>query len=347
MVVTMTTSSDDSALAADARICIYGLGAVGGFVAARLLAHGFSPTAVVRARTRDAVRAHGLRLEEGGEQRAWPMRVATEAAELGEQDLVFVSVKTTALAEVARGIAPLIGPRTVVVSAMNGVPWWFFAGLDAPAAARDPLRAVDADGALAAAMPAERVVGCVVHLSSAMPEPGLVRHAFGRRFIVGEAVGGAGSRAEAVARLLQRAGCEAEVSPRIQQDVWVKLWGNMTMNPISALTGATADRILDDPYVNRLTSDAMLEASEIGARIGLPIAMTPAERHQITRRLGAFRTSMLQDVEARRPLELDSIVGAVIEIGDRVGVDARNLKALMGLARLQASVLGLYPGAVR
>src|SRR5690606_22435374 len=205
-------------------------------------------------------------------------------------------------------------------------------------------QSIDPGHAIAAAIPGERVLGCVVHLACAVERPGVVRHVQGRRLIVGEARGGDSERARRVASLLADAGFETEVSPRIQQDVWFKLWGNMTMNPVSAITGATLDRILDDPLVRGFVSAAMLEASAIGERIGLPIPISPEERHQVTRQLGAFKTSMLQDVEAGRPVELDALVAIVTEIGRALGVPTPNVDALFSLARMHARMRGLYPG---
>ncbi len=331
------------------RICIYGLGAVGGFIGARLAASGREVSAVARGATLAAVARDGLTLVEtppGADapvRTAVPLRVEEDPARLGPQDLIVVAVKTTGLGEVARRIAPLLGPQTVVLTAMNGVPWWFFEGLDPQLAARE-WAAIDPGRAIAAAIPLERVLGCVVHLASAIERPGVVRHAQGRRLIVGEPGGGDSDRLRRVAGLFGAAGFEVEVSPRIQQDVWFKLWGNMTMNPVSAITGATIDRILDDPLVRGFVSAAMLEASAIGERIGLPIPVAPEQRHQVTRRIGAFKTSMLQDVEAGRPIELDALVAIVVEIGRAVGIPTPNVDALFGLARLHARVHGLYPG---
>ena len=331
------------------RICIYGLGAVGGFIGARLAAAGQQVSAIARGGMLAAVARSGLTLVEapaapGGSagRTIVPVRAVDDPAQLGPQDLVVVSVKTTGLAEVARRIAPLIGPDTVVLTAMNGVPWWFFEGLDGGLAARE-WPAIDPGRALAAAIPLERVLGCVVHFACAVEQPGVVRHAQGRRLIIGEPKGGDSERARRIAALLADAGFETEVSPRIQQDVWFKLWGNMTMNPVSAITGATLDRILDDPLVRGFVSAAMLEASAIGERIGLPIPITPEQRHQVTRQLGAFKTSMLQDVEAGKPVELDALVAIVGEIGRAIGVATPNIDTLFGLARLHARTRGLYP----
>jgi 2-dehydropantoate 2-reductase len=224
---------------------------------------------------------------------------------------------------------------------MNGVPWWFFDGFGGRWAGTR-LASVDPDGALAAAIPSSAVVGCVVHLACTVPEPGLVRHVSGRRLVVGEPAGGDSARLRRLADALGDAGFEVERSARIQADVWYKLWGNMTMNPVSAITGATSDLILDDPLVDRFCQDAMAEAARIGARIGCPISQSSADRNAVTRKLGAFKTSMLQDVEAGRPVELDVLLGAVREIGALVAEPTPTIDALFGLARLHARVRGLY-----
>ena len=330
------------------RIGIVGLGAVGGFLGARLAASGAAEVcALARGATLAAVRARGLTLLErdaDGVERTTTaaVRVADDPAALGPQDLVIVAVKTTALAEVAPRIAPMLGDRTALLSAMNGVPWWFFEGLGGRPAGL-ALDSVDPGGAVGAALPASRVLGAVTHLSASTPEPGVVRHGQGRRLIVGEPSGASTPRLERVVGVLRAAGFEAEASARIQRDVWFKLWGNMTMNPVSAITGATGDRLLDDPLVRGFLSQAMREAAEVGARIGLPIDIDPEERHAVTRRLGAFRTSMLQDIEAGRPVELDALVGAVREIAQALGVATPTIDGLLGLARLHARVRGLYP----
>ena len=229
---------------------------------------------------------------------------------------------------------------------MNGVQWWFFHGL---AGEYDgmPLKTIDPDGVIASAIPVERVVGTVVHLTCSLAEPGFVRHGVGNRMIVGEPKGGSSARLLAFAELMREAAFEVDVSPRIQSDIWYKLWGNMTMNPISAFTGATCDRILDDPLVHRFCLDVMAEAATVGAAIGCPIAQSGEARMAVTRQLGAFRTSMLQDVDAGRPVELDALLSTVREIGAQVSVPTPRLDTLLGLARLHARTYGLYPDAPR
>jgi 2-dehydropantoate 2-reductase len=265
-----------------------------------------------------------------------------DASSLGAQELVVIALKAPALAEVAPTIAPLLGPETVLLPAMNGVPWWFL-----PAALPDepPLASVDPGGTLLARLPLARVLGCVVHLSSSSPAPGRVRHGVGERLIVGEPSGGKSARLSAVCAALASAGFRVEASSDVKKDVWYKLWGNMTMNPVSALTGALTDAILDDPLVRAFLLRCMAEAAAIGAQIGCPIAQLGDERLALTRELGGFKTSMLQDVEAERAIELDALVGAVHEIALRVGIDAPNIGALLGLTRVMARRRGLYPHA--
>ena len=324
------------------KVCIFGAGAIGGFLGARLAQVGCEVSAVARGATAAALRTHGLRVQSGDALTSAPIAVAEEPAALGAQELVVVAVKGPSASSVATRIAPLLSANTVVLTAMNGVPWWFFHGFGG-AFAGTRLKSIDPEGAIAAAIPDRHVMGCVVHLSCSTPEPGLVRHVFGNQLIIGEPGGGVSQRAEVIAALLVRAGFATTVSTSIQADIWYKLWGNMTMNPVSALTGATVDRILDDPLVHRFCLAAMAEAAAIGTAIGCPIAQSGADRIAIARKLGAFRTSMLQDVEAGKPVELDALVTAVREIGERAGIATPNIDALLGLARLQAQTRGLYP----
>jgi 2-dehydropantoate 2-reductase len=242
---------------------------------------------------------------------------------------------------VAEGMAPLLGPDTVVLTAMNGVPWWFFEGFGGRWAGTR-LEATDPDGAITRAIPTRHVIGGVVHASCSLAGPGHARHHFGNGLIIGEPWGAPTPRLELLGRQLRAAGIDVTLSPQIQKDIWFKLWGNMTMNPVSAITGATTDRALADDLVRGFASSVMLEARAIGERIGIPIDQQPEDRHAITRKLGAFKTSMLQDVEAGRAVELDVLVGAVWELGQLTGVPTPFTDALFGLARLHAQVRGLY-----
>jgi 2-dehydropantoate 2-reductase len=324
------------------KVCIYGAGAIGGFIGTRLATNGVAVSAVARGANARALRTHGWRLQTAEGLITAPAVVSEEPAPLGLQDLVIVAVKTQSMGGVARGIAPLLGPDTLVLTAMNGVPWWFFNGFGGEFAGTR-LKSVDPDGGIAASIPVSQVIGCVVHVTCSMAEPGLVRHGLGQRLIIGEPAGGITQRLESLAALLRRGGFEVELSPCIQKDVWYKLWGNMTFNPVSALTGATCDHILDDELVNRFVLGVMTEAKEIGARIGCPIEQSIEDRCTLTRKLGAFKTSMLQDVEAGRSIELDALVSVVREIGRMVGAPTVNIDTLLGLTRLMAQTRGLYP----
>lgn len=331
------------------KITVVGLGAVGGLIAARLANAGHAVSAFARGATLAAVRRHGLRLDSGSASgiTSTPLDVTDDAHAIGVQDLVIVAVKGPALAGVAEQIQPLLGPMTLVMPAMNGVPWWFLqTGALSEAVAGRRLASVDPNGKIEASLPRDQVIGCVVHLACSSPEPGLVRLGFGNRLIVGEPAGGRSTRADAVATALGDAGFDAEACPDIRHQIWYKLWGNMTMNPVSALTGADSHAILDDPLVLGFMLAAMREAARIGDAIGCSIAESGDERMAIARALGPFKTSMLQDTLAARPLELDALVGAVHEIGGHLGLAIPNIAALLGLARLMARSRGLYPAAL-
>ncbi|WP_077002776.1 2-dehydropantoate 2-reductase [Variovorax sp. KK3] len=324
------------------KVCIYGAGAIGGWIGVGLAQAGCRLNVVARGATLEALQRDGLSLMRGDVRTRVTVNAVVDPEELGVQDIVVVAVKAPALAAVAERIAPLLGPETVVLTAMNGVPWWFLQGGFGGPLAGTQLEAVDPGGRIDAAIPARHVIGCVVHASCSLDGPGVVRHHFGNGLIIGEPSGEPTPRAKELEALLKQAGFEARLSAQIQKDVWYKLWGNMTVNPISALTGATTDLILQDDLVRGLISTIMLEAREIGERIGVPIAESPEDRHTVTRKLGAFKTSMLQDVEAGRPVELDALVSAVRELGQHAGVKTPFTDALLGLARLQGRQLGLY-----
>jgi 2-dehydropantoate 2-reductase len=324
------------------RVTVVGLGAVGGLVAARLARAGHQVSGVARGATLERVRSHGLTVESSAGSESIELQVSADARSLGAQELVVIALKAPALAGAVDAIEPLLDDSTVLLPAMNGVPWWFL-----PAALPDeaPLDSVDPGGRLLARLPLRRVLGCVVHLTCSSPQPGVVRHGFGERLVIGEPAGGPSARVDAVSDALRSAGFQAEASADVRREVWYKLWGNMTMNPVSALTGALTDAISDDALVRAFILRCMAEAAAIGARVGCPIAQSGEERIALARQLGGFRTSMLQDSEAGRPIELDALVTAVHEIGARVGVATPNIGALLGLTRLMARTRGLYPSS--
>jgi 2-dehydropantoate 2-reductase len=318
------------------RVAIVGAGAIGTWLGVRLANAGQEVSVLARGETLAAVRQQGLRLVIGGTTRTASVNVSDRASDLGKQDLVVLAVKGQALADVAESVATLLGEQTTILSAMNGIPWWFFHGLPVTYAGTS-LRSVDPDGRVTRLMPPPRVLGSVVHASCSVQTPGCSIHKSGNGLIIGEPSGGTSARLEAVVAALRATEFDVTVSPQIQKDIWYKLWGNMTMNPISALTAATCDLILDDPLVSGFILRVMAEAAEIGSRIGCPIAESGEARMAVTRKLGAFKTSMLQDAEAGRSLEIDALVAAPREIGSVVGVETPNMDALHGLIRLFAS----------
>ncbi len=324
------------------KVCIVGAGAIGGFLGAKLSNSGLvEVSALARGQTLEALRTHGWRLNTAAGLMQSPVEASSDAARLGRQDLVIIAVKGQDLAGVARQIAPLIDEESLILPAMNGVPWWFVGSH--PALQGPSFECLDPGGVIAQTMPRDRVIGAVLHASTSVVEPGLVQHKMGQGLIVGEPAGGHSERVERIVALLAASGFDVTHSENVRYDIWYKLWGNLTMNPVSAMTGATIDRILDDPLVRRLCSAAMTEAAQLGARIGCAIAQTPEDRHLVTAKLGAFKTSMLQDVEAGRMLELDSIVAVVHEMGQRLGIATPNIDAILGLSRLFGRVHGLYP----
>jgi 2-dehydropantoate 2-reductase len=321
------------------RICVVGVGAIGGAIAAGLGTIGAHVCVLARGATLPAIKNSGLRVESADGTVAVKVPASDDATELGKQDVVIIAVKAQSLPAVVTGIGPLLGADTAVLSTLNGVPWWFFDGFGGPCAGRN-LDSVDPGGRVAAAVPASRVIGGTVHMSAGSPEPGVIRRYAGNGLIIGEPDGAVSPRVSRLAGVLRDAGFDITVSPHIREDIWYKLWGNLTVNPVSALTGATADQILDDDLVRVFCESAMLEAREIGARIGCPIDQTPADRNAVTRKLGSFRTSMLQDADAGRALELNALTGAVREIGTIVGVPTPSVDALHGLTRLSALARG-------
>jgi 2-dehydropantoate 2-reductase len=339
------------------KIVIVGAGAIGGYIGARLaLANKATVTAFARGQTLAALNTHGWRLKVEGQTLSAPCVASDTSAALGVQDLLIIAVKGPALPTLAAHLKPLIGPQTLIMAAMNGVPWWFLNEVESTpenqaviaSIDRSALQSIDPGGVVSASLPAQSALGCVVHASTFTSEPGLVEVKMGNGLVVGDSVSAYGTqRIEPYAALLSDAGFAVTTSEKIRYDIWYKLWGNMTVNPISAMAGVTADKILDDPLVNELCAKCMGEAALIGAALGCPINQTAQDRNKMTRKLGAFKTSMLQDVEASRPLELDALLGVARELAQRVGIATPYLDALYGMTRLFAIQKGLYPPPIR
>ncbi|PTB19211.1 2-dehydropantoate 2-reductase [Trinickia symbiotica] len=320
---------------------VIGAGAIGGLMAAALARAGHEVSVLARGRTLDALREHGVRvIDRNGQTSSIMLRASDDAAALGAQDFLVIALKAQTLPAIAASLRPLVDERTTIVSAMNGLPWWFLDGTTTPLADQR-IDAVDPEGVVSRALPAPRALGCVVHLSASTDAPGIVRRGLGNRLIVGAAYAAHAPMARTFAAALGAGGFDVQAVDDIRTEIWAKLWGNMNMNPLSALTGSTADRLLDDPFTHALVLRMMEEAEAIGARLGLSTGMSAAERVAVTRKLGAFKTSMLQDMEAGRPLEIDPILGVFPELGRKLGVPTPCCDAVLGLLRQRAANSGL------
>jgi 2-dehydropantoate 2-reductase len=313
------------------RVTVIGLGAIGGMLAGGFAAGGAEVSAVVRGATLAALRRDGLVLRDGPAERRVPVRAAEDPAALPAADLLVLGLKGQDLPGALPAIRAALGPGTRILSAQNGVPWFFTHGLGGPLDGA-VLESVDPGGMLAAALPPDRVLPMVVHAAASVEAPGVVRLAKADRL----PVGGEPAARDAVVEALRRGGLPAGASDAIREEIWRKLWGNSNMNPLSALSRATLSDLLDDEGVRGLAEAMMREMDAIGGRIGLPPLGDPAARIAVTRRIGAFRTSMLQDLEAGRPLELGPIIGALVEMADRVGQPAPVTRGVFGLVRLLA-----------
>ena len=304
-------------------ICVIGAGAIGGWVAAKLALAGESVMALTSRGALDWVE-----ISEGDE---------TRKAELmrfdGAADVLVLAVKATALTTAAQSAKALVGPGTTIVPMLNGVPWWFIEGM--------PLKSVDPDGSIAAALPFQQLIGCVVHASCSRSQNGTVVVQHADKLIIGEPDGRSTERLARLQVLLDGAGLRPDPTGNIRRAIWYKLWGNATTNPLSALVRATTDRLHADPECRAWTLEGMAELAQIGAAIGCPISESGEDRIKVALRLGAFKTSMLQDVEAGRAIELDALLGAPREIARHVGVPTPALDRLYGVTRLMAESLGL------
>jgi 2-dehydropantoate 2-reductase len=316
---------------------IIGPGAIGGLLAAALSKAGHQVGLLARGATLGAIRQNGLRVRpaDDGPEQVYKLDASDDPASFGTQDFVVIALKAQALPAMAAKLAPLVGPHTVIVSAMNGLPWWFLHGLDGALESRT-LDAVDPDGKVSAALDPLRSIGCVVHLGSAQVEPGVIQRVRANQLIVGSPHASLNDPATRLATDLRTGGFEVAESDSIHREIWIKLWGNMNMNPISALTGSTLTQILDDPLTNQLAVSMMEEAVAIGRKLGLDTGMTPPERAVMTRKLGAFKTSMLQDFEAHREMEIGPILGVFPELGRKLGVATPYCDAILGLLQQRA-----------
>ncbi|HEY4370434.1 MAG TPA: 2-dehydropantoate 2-reductase [Burkholderiales bacterium] len=324
------------------KVCVIGAGAIGGFFGAKLAQGHARVSVVARGATLQALRSKGWVLEAGGERIASPVWAEDDPATLGPQDVVILAVKSQAVEAAAQLVKPLLGPETLIVPALNGVPWWFTSG-NGKYSRR--LMSADPQGLIEAVLPAERVLGAVVYPACSTPEPGVTRLHSGSRVVFGEILAAKPSaRLETWVDFLRTAGFEAEASTDIRAEVWRKLLGNACFNPLSLLTESATDDMIDDPAVHGVISSMMGEVLQVGRALGLAIDISVPDRIAVSRKLGHIKTSMLQDLEARRAVELDAILGTLLELAAGVEVAAPACATVFALARRRARQLGLMPG---
>jgi 2-dehydropantoate 2-reductase len=323
------------------RICIFGAGAIGGFLGAELALAGEDVTLIARGPHLAAMQRNGLKLIRDGKERIARVRCVEKAVDAGPQDYVVITLKAHSVPGVVDQLRPLLGSETAVVWGVNGVPWWYFYALEGPWRDRR-LESVDPGGVQWNGIGPERAIGCVVYPACEVIEPGVVRHIDGDRFTLGEPTGEKTERASRLSEAIIKAGLKAPVRPRIRDEIWIKLWGNLCFNPISALTLATLDLIATDPGTRSVARAMMLEAQTIGERLGVKFGIDVDKRIAGAAAVGAHKTSMLQDLERNRPMEIDALVAAVQEMGRLVDVPTPSVDIVLALVRQRARIAGLY-----
>jgi 2-dehydropantoate 2-reductase len=325
------------------RVCIFGAGAIGGHVGALLAHAGIDVTLIARGPHLAAMRDQGLRLIlESGEEIVTRPACTDDPADAGPQDYVIITLKAHSVPGVVDRLAPLLGPDTTVVPAVNGIPWWYFHGVDGPYRDRR-IAAVDPGDRQWNTIGPERVIGCVVWTSAEIVEPGVIRHTHGNRMPLGEPDGSRSERALRLSRAMSECGLKSPVRPRIRNEIWMKLWGNLAFNPVSALTHATLDVLATDPGCVRILRQMMLEGQAVGEALGAEFAIDVDARIRAAGDVGAHRTSMLQDLEQGRPMEIDALVTAVSELGRVVGVPTPTIDLVNALVIRRAREAGCYP----
>jgi 2-dehydropantoate 2-reductase len=325
------------------KICVYGAGAIGGYLGGQLTQAGADVTLIARGPHLEAMQRNGLTLRITGETRVIDVRATDDPAEAGRQDAVILTLKAPSITHIIDRIGPLLGPDTMVVTAMNGVLWWYFYKHGGPFEGRQ-LASVDPGGRLWQAIDPARCIGCVVYPAAELVEPGVIHHQSGNRFNLGEPDGSRSERVEALANQFTEAGLRAPVRTKIRDDIWVKLWGNLSFNPISALTHGTLVQIATDPGTRAVVAAMMAEAQAVGEALGVRFAVDIETRIGWAADVGEHKTSMLQDLETGRTMEIDVLVAAVAEMGDLVGIETPMIDAVLALVVQRARNAGCYPG---
>ncbi len=319
------------------KIAIVGAGAIGAFLGAKLALSGEDVYLIARGAHLQAMQTHGVQVKSPeGDFEAHP-NATDDYESVGPVDFVFLTVKAHSLTEIAPQIAPLLGPETAVVSAQNGIPWWYFHSHGGPFDGT-AIESVDPGGVVAQAIDPSRIIGCIIYPSAVIVQPGVIEHIEGNRFSIGELDGTTSDRCKTLAAALIGAGLKAPMRSRIRHDLWVKLLGNVVFNPMSALTGATLEEMATHPESSAIARAVMAEADEVAVALGIRLPLTIDQRMDGARKVGVHKTSMLQDLESGRPMELESVVGVVIELGEKLGLPMPHTRTLYSCTRLLSQV---------
>ncbi|TMA33301.1 MAG: 2-dehydropantoate 2-reductase [Deltaproteobacteria bacterium] len=325
------------------KVCVYGAGAIGGFIGARLALAGEDVTLIARGPHLKAMRQNGLKLISEGKTEVVRLRCTDDAREVGAQDYVILSVKAHALRSIADSVQPLLADHTALVPTINGVPWWYFYKAGGPYE-NTRLKSVDPDGTLWEKLPPARVIGCIVYPAVDVVEPGVLEHTYSNRFDLGEPDGSKSERAQAFSQAMIKAGFRCPVRPRIRENLWVKLWGNLSFNMICSLTTATLDVVTGDTGTRAASRTMMLEAQAVAEKLGVTFPLDVDERIKGAHEVGAHKLSTLVDLERGRPMEIEPLLGAVVEMGRLVDLPMPACDIVLALVRQRARVAGLYPG---
>jgi len=324
------------------RICIFGAGAIGSYIGVKLALAGQDVSMVARGPNLAAIKKSGVKLISEGQTYVARPVCTDDPRELGVQDYVVLTVKAHALQGAADAIQPLLGPRTALVPAINGVPWWYFYKLPGPYE-NARLKTIDPNGKLWEKLNPARVIGCIVYPATEMIEPGVIEHTYGNRFDIGEPDGTRSARAVAFSEAMISAGLRCPVRPRIRDNLWIKLWGNMSFNMICALTMATLDVVTGDPATRAVARAMMVEGQAIAEKLGVKFPIDVDTRIAGAAEVGKHKPSTLVDLERGRPMEIDALLGAVVEMGQLVGVETPTCEVVLALVRQRARVAGCYP----
>lgn len=325
------------------KVCIFGAGAIGGLMGVKLALAGADVTFIARGPHLEAMKRNGVKLLSEGQEHVVHVNCTSDPAEAGPQDYVVLTLKAHSLPGAVGQIERLLGPETALVTGVNGIPWWYFYKLGGPYDGTR-VRSVDPEGTLYERLHPSRAIGCIVYPAAEVIAPGVIEHTYSNRFPLGEPDGSKSPRITALAEMMVKAGFRAPIRPRIRDDIWLKLLGNLSFNPISALTGATLDVIAGDPGTRALVKAMMLEAHAVAETLGVRFAIEVEKRIAGAGEVGAHKTSMLQDLERGRPMEIDALIGAAVEMGGLVGLPMPNCQAVLALVRQRARLAGCYQG---